>query len=284
MPLPGLSIFGDAVYRIAARPLFDAGEVEAIEWTVNSWMGGNPHDETAALLKTFGASGKLIGHGVFYPVLDAAADALRADWLAKLALDVKTHSYCGVSVHFGFSTGWQISEGAPLPVPYCEGALETGRDALKKLASVTPCKVGLENLALSFSAEEAGKQGQFLRELLAPVNGYLLLDLHNVYCQSVNFGVPLLDMVKTYPLELVEEIHCAGGAWSEHGGSKVRRDTHDGRLPQEILDALPAVIKLCPRVKFVLFEKLPTSFENDGDAAHFREDYLRMARAVKHAG
>ena len=118
--------------------------------------------------------------------------------------------------------------------------------------------------------------------MLSPVNGYLLLDLHNVYCQSVNFGVPMMDMVKTYPLDLVEEIHLSGGSWSEHAGSKVRRDTHDGRLPQEIVDILPTVIALCPKLKFVLFEKLPGSFESDADAAGFREDYLRMKAAVQH--
>ncbi len=281
MPLCGLSIFGDAKYRAAARELFARGEVEAIEWSVDAWQ--KPPDETAGYLKSFGASGNLIAHGIHYPVL-ADSKKLRDAWLARLSRDVAAKNYCGLSVHFGFSTGWELAEGAPLPVPYCAEALETGRRALAELAKVAGCKVGLENLALAFSADDALQQGNFIRELLLDINGYLLLDLHNVYCQSVNFNVPLIEMVKTYPLDLVEEIHLSGGSWSEHEGAKVRRDTHDGRLPQEILDVLPEVMALCKKLKFVLFEKLPGSFENDADAGNFREDYRRMKAAVKDAG
>lgn len=282
MPLPGLSIFGDARYRSAAQLLFDQGEVGAIEWSVDAWAGGPPPSDTAAILKSFGDRGKLIGHGIHYPVLAAQSQQLRDEWLRHLAKDVTTHNYCGLSVHFGFATGWLLAEGAPLPVPYCAEALATGKAALAQLAKVVPCKVGLENLALSFSSDDAKRQGEFLRELLGDVNGYLLLDLHNVHCQSVNFGVPLIEMVKTYPLDLVEEIHVAGGSWSDHSGGKVRRDTHDGRVPQEIFDALPEVIGLCRNVKFVLLEKLPESFESDADVAGFREDYMRLKAAVKH--
>ena len=136
MVLSGLSIFGDAKYRDAARPLFEQGAVEAIEWSVDAWQ--EPPDETAAHLKKFGAAGKLIGHGIHYPVL-ADSKKLQGEWLAHLAKDVAAKNYCGLSVHFGFATGWELVEGAPLPVPYCAEALKTGRRALAELAKVAGC-------------------------------------------------------------------------------------------------------------------------------------------------
>lgn len=282
MTLCGLSIFGDARYRDAARPLFDAGEVEAVEWSVDSWEAGDPHPETSSILKSFGGRNALIGHGVHYPVLAAKPDDLRGQWLGKLAEDVKQYSYNGLSVHFGFATGWELAEGAPLPVPLCDRSLSLGVAALKELAMVAPCRIGLENLALSFSKAEALEQGRFIDRLLEPVDGYLLLDLHNIYCQSHNFGVPMAEMAKTYPLHRVIEIHVAGGSWSDHGNAVVRRDTHDGRVPQEVLAALPAVMELCPKLECVMLEKLPFSFTNDDDAENFRADFRRMKTAVRH--
>lgn len=287
MILSGLSIFGDARYMGAAVPLFNAGEVEVVEWSVDAWATGAPPDDVAALLSHFGARGNLIGHGIHYPLLDAAAaaDTKRKDWLGRLKKEMRERSYNGLSVHFGFSTGWEIGEGAPLPVPLCETALVLGRASMKELAAAAGCKVGIENLALAFSERDVETQGGFISELLEDVDGYLLLDLHNIYCQSCNFSLDMLALAKTYPLDRVEEIHVSGGSWSEQEGSwdRIRRDTHDGRLPDEVLDVLPDVIALCPNLKCVIFEKLPQSFKIDADATGFRADFRRMKQAVQNA-
>jgi uncharacterized protein (UPF0276 family) len=284
MPLlTGLSIFGDPRYRDAARPLFEGGGVDAIEWTADQWRMGYADDETAGWLKNYGDAGRLIAHGLDYPVLDAgeAADKLRAKWLAHLAQDVARHRYCGLSVHFGFSTGWEIGEGAPLPVPYCDAALGTGITAMQELQTVAKCPVGIENLALAFSQQDVADQGRFISELLAPVDGYLLLDLHNIYCQSQNFDIPMLEIIKSYPLARVVELHVAGGSWSEQGGRRIRRDTHDGEVPQDILDVLPVVAALCPNARFAMLEKLPQSFTTAEDDENFRADFGRLQDAVK---
>lgn len=52
-------------------------------------------------------------------------------------------------------------------------------------------RIGLENLALAFTASDVRDQGQFLDDLLAPFDGFLVLDLHNLYCQLVNFDQDL---------------------------------------------------------------------------------------------
>jgi uncharacterized protein (UPF0276 family) len=282
VPLAGLSVFPDPRYREAVRPLFAAGEVEAVEWTLDIWSSQRLSAEALSWLEDFGAANRLIGHGVDYPVLDAGAEVARTAWLGKLRRDVARRNYQGVSVHFGFSTGWRIRRGAPLAVPYCPQALATGKRALERLAEAAGCPVGIENLGFAFSQRDVEEQGRFIDALLAGVDGYLLLDLHNLYCQSRNFGIPLLDLVKTYPLKRVREIHVAGGSWSKYGTrSRIRRDTHDGRVPSEILAVLPKVVALCPRLRFVMLERLPSAFGGAEDAAGFREDFRRMASALR---
>lgn len=285
MILSGLSVFGDTRCRAAAAPLFNAGEVEAIEWSVDAWEAGPPPPESAQLLEYFGAQGRLAGHCVHYPLLDARADEKRARWLQSLRRETEQRIYSGLSVHFGFSTGWEIAEGAPLPVPLCRAALDTGRRAMAELAQATPCRTGIENLALAFSMRDVETQGGFIAALLEEVDGFLLLDLHNIYCQSHNFGIGMIELAQSYPLERAWEIHVSGGSWSEHAGSwdRVRRDTHDGRVPDEVLEALPRIIGLCPNLKCVMLEKLPQSFANGEDEKGFRDDFRRMKQAVQNA-
>lgn len=280
MILTGLSIFAAKAYRQAAAPLFATGDVDAIEWSVDAWREKTLPDETADYLAHFSDQQKLIGHGIHYPLLSADADDLRSAWLNELRADVKKRSYDGLSVHFGFSTGWRIREGAPLPVPLCAESLVLGKQSMRQLQDAAGCKVGIENLALAFSKQDVADQGQFIDELLQDVDGYLLLDLHNIYCQSVNFDVPMMDLVKTYPLSRVHEIHVSGGSWSEVKGRRICRDTHDGRVPDEILAVLPQVAQLCPQLKYVLLEKLPQSFATDQDAVDFRDDYRKVQYAV----
>jgi uncharacterized protein len=278
MPHCGLSLFGDERYLAAARPLLSS--VEAAEWSVDSFAQDDVFDETAALLDDFAAKKRLIGHGVEYPLLSENAADLRRRWLENLKYETEARKYAGISVHFGFSAGWEFVEGAPLPVPLCDAALRTGKLAMANLSAVVDAPVGIENLALAFSKQDVADQGRFIDELLRDVDGYLLLDLHNIYCQSENFGVPMLEIIKTYPLKRVLEIHVAGGSWSEHGEHRIRRDTHDGRAPEAVFEALPDVLALCPNAQFVIFEKLPWSFQNEADAVGFREDYLRMKAQV----
>ncbi len=283
MPLTGLSIFSAEKYRAAAQPLFDAGDVDAVEWSVDAWRAREMPEQTRDVLSRYDAKKALVGHGIHYPLLSSDGGNLRAAWLDELHEDVKKRAYDGLSVHFGFSTGWRIREGAPLPVPLCDESLTLGRQAMRDLADVAGCRTGIENLALAFSKKDVEEQGRFIDAMLSEVDGYLLLDLHNIYCQSVNFGLPMLDLVKTYPLSRVHEIHVSGGSWSEGSGRQIRRDTHDGRVPDEIISFLPQAVALCPGVKYVMLEKLPQSFKSDQDAEDFRADYQKVKHAVASA-
>ncbi len=65
--------------------------------------------------------------------------------------------------------------------------------------------------------------------------GFYYSTFINLYCQSYNFDVPLLQLVKTYPLERVREIHISGGKLYKG----IWCDSHDREAPQEMLSLLP---------------------------------------------
>jgi len=142
----------------------------------------------------------------------------------------------------------------------------------------------LENLAFSYCMEEVEQHGQFLKNILSEVNGFIILDLHNVYCQAKNFGVTWEDMLQTYPLGMVREIHISGGSWADskvEKGRKIRRDTHDNAVPNEVFEYLEKVIPRVPNLKFVILEQLGTDLKTEQSRIQFRADFERMTKICK---
>ncbi|WP_315821987.1 DUF692 family multinuclear iron-containing protein [Paraflavitalea speifideaquila] len=176
-------------------------------------------------------------------------------------------------------TGENFHQGAPLNIPYTISTLAIGRDRLQRIGEACQCPVGLENLAFSYSLDEVKQHGQFLDQLLEPVNGFIILDLHNLWCQIHNFSISFEDLIALYPLNKVREIHISGGSWDYSAiedGRSVRRDTHDDGVPREVFQLLKMTIDRCPNLKYVVLEQLGNGLLTDESKQQFYTDFLEM--------
>ena len=269
-------------YRRAAYPLFEAGEVEILEWSFDTRWGAQPPPAWAGeLLDFYGEAGRLLGHGVTFSALSARWTPRQNWWLENFRRECARRPYFHISEHFGFLSAGSFHDGAPLPVPRTPQSLEIGRDRLQQLAAISTAPIGLENLAFAFGATDVREQGVFLDQLLEPVAGFLLLDLHNLYCQICNFGSTADELMRTYPLHRVRELHVSGGSWSESSvaDAPVRRDTHDEAVPDEVFALVAPALALCPNVRAVIFERLGDTL-SDEDAAQFQADFRRLKESV----
>ena len=128
---------------------------------------------------------------------------------------------------FGWMATQDFARSAPLPMPMLPETLRLGCDRIQQFADIAQIPVGLENLAFAFGLQDVRQQGEFLDQLLDPIDGFLLLDLHNLYCQMHNFQLSATEILSFYPLKRVRELHLSGGSWSQNGTATIRRDTHD---------------------------------------------------------
>ncbi|KUG08036.1 multinuclear nonheme iron-dependent oxidase [Solirubrum puertoriconensis] len=274
----------DADLLAAAYPLLEEGRVEALEWSFDAlyWAEQVPEWFTN-LLHTYAGAGRLVGHGVFFSLLSGKWSPEQQQWLAHLGQLAEQFRFDHITEHFGFFTGQNFHHGAPLPIPYTATALRIGQDRLRRIYDACCCPVGLENLAFAYTLDEVKRHGNFLEELLLPVNGFVILDLHNLYCQLHNFGVPYDELIALYPLERVREIHISGGSWhdSEQAPSqRIRRDTHDDAVPEEVFQLLELTMPRCPNLKFVVLEQLGHALHAEASRTQFREDFGRMESLV----
>lgn len=275
----------DADILAAALPLLEAGRVEAIEWSFDTlyWAGQVP-DWFAELLSTYGRQGRLIGHGVYCSLLSGRWSPAQQQWLHQLRQLSAQFRFDHITEHFGFFTGENFHSGAPLPIPYSPATLRIGQDRLARIADACQCPVGLENLAFAYSPAEVSRHGEFLEKLVAPVNGFLILDLHNLYCQLHNFSLAADELLELYPLARVREIHISGGSWEDSAlgpAQKVRRDTHDEAVPDEVFQLLALALPRCPQLKYVVLEQLGNGLKTDSSRTRFRQDFERMEKLVK---
>lgn len=238
-------------------------------------------DWAKELLDFYSTADSLYGHGVNYSPLSAEWTAVDTKWIKNLERELDKRKFVHFSEHFGYSRIGQLQQGAPLPVPYTTEAIRAGQFKLAKLAHTTGCRIGLENLALAFSAGDVMRQGRFIEELLQPFDGFILLDLHNLYCQMENFCFSAEELLSTYPLDRVREIHISGGSWSESLETEIRRDTHDNEVPDQVLALLPLVLANCPNVEAVILERIGGTMPTAEQQTRFREDYRAMAKLIE---
>jgi uncharacterized protein (UPF0276 family) len=275
----------DSDILTAALPLLEDGQVEALEWSFDTLFRANELPEWfTELLQAYSRQQRLIGHGVFFSLLSSRWTLEQQQWLTQLKQVSSTFAFDHITEHFGFFTGQNFHSGAPLPVPYTATALRIGQDRLRRVYDACACPVGLENLAFAYSLEEVQRHGEFLEKLIAPVNGFIILDLHNLYCQLHNFSVSYEALISLYPLDCVREIHISGGSWEESSvlpGRKVRRDTHDDAVPAEVFRLLALTIPKCPNLKFVVLEQLGTGLRSENSKAQFRLDFQQMSDLVQ---
>ncbi|WP_276484500.1 DUF692 family multinuclear iron-containing protein [Paraflavitalea pollutisoli] len=268
----------------ACLPLLEEARVEALEWSFDvlyqtaetpAWF----HD----LLTAFSKEERLIGHGVFFSLFSGRWLPEQDVWLQHLRTCCATFHFDHITEHFGFMTGTDFHQGAPLNIPYTASTLAIGQDRLKRIYEACACPVGLENLAFAYSIDDVQRQGSFLDELLHPINGFIILDLHNLWCQLHNFSIPYEQLIHLYPLDRVREIHISGGSWDDsllETGRRIRRDTHDDAVPAAVFDLFRQTIPRCPHLKYVVMEQLGNGLTSHKSKQQFYADFVTMASIV----
>jgi uncharacterized protein (UPF0276 family) len=269
----------------ASLPLFESEKVQGIEWSFDTlYNHTDVPDWFTELLKTYSDENRLIGHGVFFSLFSGRWNKEQEEWLIHLKRLSSQFRFDHITEHFGFMTGEDFHKGAPISIPFTPSTLAIGRDRLKRIQDACTCPVGLENLAFAYSLDEVKKHGDFLDQLIEPVNGFIILDLHNLFCQIHNFDIGYDEIIRLYPLQKAREIHISGGSWERvqtNPSKKIRRDTHDDAVPEEVFELLKKAIPVCPSLKFVVLEQIGSGLETEESRKQFQNDFYKMNEIVR---
>ena len=221
----------------------------------------------------------VVAHDIGLSIGTAAS--FDADYVAQLGRWRARYPFLWHSDHLSFArvpgqeSGGDQHAGLALPVPYDDDVLAMIASRVARVRDGVAAPFLLENgVHYVDIPEQEMSQAAFLNRLTAAAGCGLLLDLHNVYTDARNGGVPADAFLAELDLERVIEIHVAGG--NELGG--MYTDSHAGPVPPPVWALLEQVAPRARNLRAVTFEFHDSYFPLLG-ATGIRAQ-LERARAV----
>jgi hypothetical protein len=165
-----------------------------------------------------------------------AAHAMKSPWYAD-------HMF------FGFPASSYVWS-SPLPFSRAEVERVAGRAA----ALQDRLKLPLLHENAFYYAPMPGTEiaeAEFIATMVEKAQTHLLLDLHNIHANSVNFeGYDAWAFVRTVPLDRVIEIHIAGGQEAEDW----YHDFHCHAVPEPVWELLAYVVARARNLRAIVLE------------------------------
>ncbi|PHR65338.1 MAG: hypothetical protein COA51_05765 [Idiomarina sp.] len=122
-----------------------------------------------------------------------------------------------------------------LPIPFSEEAAEYVAQRVKRVQELIERPLILENVSYYLPAATELSELEFINQVLTTSNCELLLDVNNVFVNSVNHGYDPVAFIKGLPSEKVNYGHIAGHF---EEAEDLLIDTHGAPIRPEVFDLL----------------------------------------------
>lgn len=142
--------------------------------------------------------------------------------------------------------------GIAVPVPYDNEYLEMIADKIDFITSQVDLPFLLENNVYFVEyPDQDYTETDFINKLIARnKNAYVLLDIHNLYANSINQKIKSKEYIDSLDMTKVLEMHIAGG--NEMNG--IYMDSHAGPCPDEVWELLDYAVSKAPNLRGITFE------------------------------
>lgn len=226
-----------------------AAQIDWLEIISEQFMGlgGKSRARLDRALKVF----PLIAHGVGLSL--GSTDEIDQDYIRSLKKLLKHIDAPWWSDHLCFSAFGGVQTHELLPLPFSREAVAHCVTRAKKVQEMTDIPFLLENITyyMRMPGSELD-EAQFLSEVLEQADCGLLLDINNVYVNSLNHKFNPFEFMDQIPLERTVQIHIAGHHHAPEFDAYV--DTHGATPPRPVLDLLKYVMERVP-VNAILLER-----------------------------
>jgi uncharacterized protein len=164
-----------------------------------------------------------------------------------------------VSDHICFTHEDEIYLGHLTPTPWTVANAKRIAEKARTIQDILERPFLLENIAYDFVLAKEIYEAEFITEIVASSGCGLLLDVANIYANSVNHDFDPYDFIDHLPLEHVGEIHIAGGRWDN---GKLA-DSHDHPVPDSTWELLSYVCRLADAGNVLLErdDRFPDEFD-----------------------
>jgi uncharacterized protein len=230
-------------------------------------------------LQTLASQVPITLHGVAMGLAGSeAVEDWRMDNMARLVSLLEPESW---SEHLAFVRSGGIEIGHLAAPPRTERNIAAAIANIERVSAIVGRAPLMENIATLIDPpgshiDETGWTTQILSEC----GGGMLLDLHNLYANALNFGHRPEDMLMSFPIERVRAVHLSGGKWIPEpsmikGQPSARQrllDDHVHDVPGDVFALLELLAQHAPQPLDVIIER-------DGEYPNFESLVAQMNAA-----
>jgi uncharacterized protein (UPF0276 family) len=255
---------------LAAGILANLDRIDVVEVIAEEQFAAS--SRAARALETLAHQVPLLVHGVALgPASTASVDARRLDKLARLVDRVKPAFW---SEHLASVRAGDIEIGHLAAAPRTKATIDATASNLARAASLVGSRPMVENIATLMEPPASDcSEVEWVSSVVAASDCDLLLDLHNVHANSINFGFDPIAYLDGLDPERIGAIHLAGGCWIE-GEERERR-----YLDDHLHDVPDPVYALLAEVGARVRRPLTVVLERDGRFPPMRDLLWQLDRA-----
>lgn len=241
----GLGLRRQFMAELIAQPLINPPDF--LEIAPENWMGMG--GRYARSLRQLTERYPLACHGLSLSI--GGPKPLDRSFLEDLRTFLDAHQVRLYSEHLSYTT----DDGHLydlLPIPFTQEAVRYVADRVQQVQEILGRRIALENVSYYALIEPEMSELEFLLEVLKQADCDLLLDVNNIYVNSINHQYDANAFLDALPAERVTYIHIAG---HYEEAPDLRVDTHGAAV-------IPEVWRLLDRA-YQRIGVLPTLLERD---------------------
>jgi uncharacterized protein (UPF0276 family) len=237
---------------LAAGILSNLDSIDIVEVIADDFFGA-PRRERRAL-RTLAAQTPVSLHGISLGLASSvAAEPKRLDQMARLCADVEPVSW---SEHLAFVRGGGIEIGHLAAPPRTEATIDGALANLARATTIVGVAPQVENVATLIDPPGSDRdEATWVSNIVTGSQCNLLLDLHNLYANALNFDFDPIAFIASLPAERIGAIHLAGGKWIGEQGARRLLDDHLHDVPDSVYDLLAEVGARTHRPLTVILER-----------------------------
>jgi len=225
------------------RPLLEdtldsKGLIDWLEFTPENFMGRG--GQVCRMLERAEAQIPLVSHGVSLSL--GSIDPLSEKYLAELEVLFAWTKPAWFSDHLCFSSAQGNYFNDLMPLPRTWETIHHVVQRIQQLQDHFQKPFLIENISQYLHAPtDEMPDAEFISHILTLADCGMLLDVNNVYVNSVNHGFEPLEFLSQIPLERVVQIHVAG----HHEFPEGLVDTHGAPVCNPVWDLLRWTLSHC---------------------------------------
>ena len=246
--LPSICGAGLGLRRNLLAALTDVtpADVQFMEVAPENWInvGGRLGKQFRAYTERF----PFVCHGLSLSIGSPAP--LNTELIHAIKCFLREHNILYYSEHLSYcSDEGQLYD--LLPIPFTEEAVSYVAARIRQAQDILGQRIAIENASYYCAPQQEMSESEFINAVVAEADCHLLLDVNNVYVNSINHRYDPIDFLQSLPRERTTYMHIAG---HYHEAEDLRVDTHGAAVIPAVWDLLKTAYEIVG-VKPTLLER-----------------------------